>query len=55
MATVCEEKVLEKAKDEDVFDPEEYILRKRLPRKFPKRLNDVYITKKTNFTAQLTR
>jgi len=59
MATVnLEEKVLledKVIKPQECFDPEEFVLRKRLPRKFPKRLNDVYITKKTNFTAQIAR
>ena len=44
-----------RGKTQKSFDPEEYLLRKRLPPKFPKRLNDVYITKKTNFKAQLTK
>lgn len=37
------------------FDPEEYTLRKRLPRRLPKRRNDVYVNMKTNFKAQLSR
>jgi len=36
-------------------DSEEYVLRKRLPRRFPKRPNDVYISRKTDFRAQLAR
>lgn len=39
----------------ELVDQEEYILRKRLPRTFPKRPNDVYISKKTNFKAQMIR
>ena len=34
---------------------EEVILLKRLPRRLPKRKNDVYITRKTDFKAQLAR
>ena len=34
---------------------EEKIFLKRLPRRLPKRKNDVYVTKKTNFKAQLAR
>ncbi|KAB5579208.1 hypothetical protein PHYPO_G00192460 [Pangasianodon hypophthalmus] len=37
------------------MDPVEYTLRKRLPRKLPKRRNDVYINMKTDFKAQLAR
>ena len=37
------------------IDSEEYILRKRLPRRLPKRPNDVYISRKTDFRAQLAR
>jgi len=36
-------------------DLEEYVLRKRLPRRLPKRPNDVYISRKTDFRAQLAR
>ena len=43
------------AADIPKFDSEEYILRKRLPRRFPKRQNDVYISTKTDFRAQLAR
>ncbi|XP_037093410.1 ribonuclease P protein subunit p20-like [Pollicipes pollicipes] len=42
-------------KDQERFDREEYQLRKRLPRKLPRRPNDVYVNKKTNFKAQLVR
>ncbi|GAB1603033.1 ribonuclease P protein subunit p20-like [Argonauta hians] len=45
----------EERKIRELVDQEEYILRKRLPRTFPKRPNDVYITKKTNFKAQMIR
>ncbi|KAK6291996.1 ribonuclease P protein subunit p20-like [Coregonus clupeaformis] len=38
-----------------VMDPIEYTLRKRLPRKLPKRRNDVYVNMKTDFRAQLAR
>jgi len=37
------------------IDLEEYEIRKRLPRRLPKRKNDVYVTKKTNFKAQIAR
>uniref|UniRef100_A0A8C6UIW4 Ribonuclease P protein subunit p20 n=1 Tax=Neogobius melanostomus TaxID=47308 RepID=A0A8C6UIW4_9GOBI len=37
------------------MDPVEYTLRKRLPRKLPKRRNDVYVNMKTDFKAQLVR
>ena len=37
------------------FDPEEYTLRKRLPKRLPKRNNDVYVTRKTDFKCQLQR
>lgn len=37
------------------MDPMEYTLRKRLPRKLPKRRNDVYVNMKTDFKAQLAR
>lgn len=51
-----EQKAEEKAKNQaDMFDPEEYVVRKRLPRKLPKRQNDIYVTKKTNFSDQLAR
>ncbi|XP_072030533.1 ribonuclease P protein subunit p20-like [Amphiura filiformis] len=36
-------------------DPTEYALRKRLPRKLPKRKSDVYINTKTDFQGQLER
>lgn len=39
----------------DMIDNEECVLRKRLPRKFPKRDCDVYVTKKTDFRQQLKR
>lgn len=37
------------------MDPVEFTLRKRLPRKLPKRRNDVYVNMKTDFRAQLAR
>ena len=37
------------------YDSQEYILRKRLPRRLPKRPNDVYLSRKTDFRAQLAR
>ena len=40
---------------EEEMDSEEYILRKRLPRKWQKRRNDVYVSKKTNFEVQMKR
>lgn len=39
----------------ELIDKEEYDLRKRLPRKLPKRKTDVYITRKTDFASQLER
>ncbi|KAK6182435.1 hypothetical protein SNE40_010129 [Patella caerulea] len=39
----------------DLIDSEEYILRKRLPARLPKRKSDVYVSRKTNFKAQLDR
>ena len=42
-------------KYKEFIDKEEYELRKRLPRKLPKRKTDVYVTRKTNFTSQLER
>jgi len=40
---------------EEKLDREEFQLRKRLPRKLPRRPNDVYVNNKTNFKAQLVR
>lgn len=39
----------------DMIDNEECVLRKRLPRKLPKRDCDVYVTRKTDFRQQLKR
>ncbi|OWF46032.1 ribonuclease P protein subunit p20-like [Mizuhopecten yessoensis] len=39
----------------DLIDQEEFTLRKRLPRKLPKRKNDVYVSRKTDFKSQLER
>lgn len=36
-------------------DGEEFLLRKRLPVCCPKRKNDVYVSQKTNFKAQVSR
>jgi ribonuclease P/MRP protein subunit RPP20 len=36
-------------------DTEEYKIIKKLPKRFPTRVNDVYITNKTDFKAQLKR
>ena len=49
------EKSKEHPKSRNNFDEEEYSLRKRLPRKYPKRKNDIYVTRQTNFQAQLER
>lgn len=38
-----------------MIDREEFSLRKRLPRKLPKRKNDVYVSRRTNFKQQLER
>lgn len=37
------------------YDPEEYLLRKRLPARLPSRPNDIYVNNKTDFKAQLAR
>uniref|UniRef100_UPI00398F46FB ribonuclease P protein subunit p20 n=1 Tax=Pristiophorus japonicus TaxID=55135 RepID=UPI00398F46FB len=37
------------------MDQVEYTLRKRLPRKLPRRRNDIYVNMKTDFKAQLAR
>lgn len=61
MATNKEEKILKEEsrskKDviQDLIDNEECVLRKRLPRKLPKRDCDVYVTRKTDFSQQLKR
>ncbi|XP_041351252.1 ribonuclease P protein subunit p20-like [Gigantopelta aegis] len=39
----------------DMLDREEYTLRKRLPPRLPKRKNDVYISRRVHFQAQLKR
>uniref|UniRef100_A0A915JND2 Ribonuclease P protein subunit p20 n=1 Tax=Romanomermis culicivorax TaxID=13658 RepID=A0A915JND2_ROMCU len=39
----------------DSTTTEDYELRKRLPPRFPTRKNDIYVTKRTNFRAQLER
>lgn len=39
----------------DTTDPEEVILRKRLPKSLPRRKNDVYVNRRTDFAAQLQR
>ena len=36
-------------KEDNKLTREEYQLKKRLPRKLPRRPNDVYVNKKTNF------
>lgn len=38
-----------------VASSEEYTFRKRLPPKWPRRKNDVYVTRKSHFAAQLER
>ncbi len=37
------------------IDPAEFTLRKRLPRRLPKRKNDIYVSNKTDFKAQEAR
>ena len=37
------------------IDPDEFELRKRLPPRFSRQPNDVYLTQRTNFKAQLGR
>ncbi|XP_071080859.1 ribonuclease P protein subunit p20-like [Haliotis cracherodii] len=45
-----------KPKDtKDFLEREEFTLRKRLPPKLPKRKDDVYVTRKTDFQAQMKR
>lgn len=41
--------------DKEVYDPEEYVLRKRLPPRSSTGPNDVYVNNKTDFKAQLAR
>lgn len=41
--------------DKEVYDPEEYVLRKRLPPRSSGNPNDVYVNNKTDFKAQLAR
>jgi ribonuclease P/MRP protein subunit RPP20 len=36
-------------------DNEEYKVVKKLPKRFPTRFNDIYVTNKTNFKAQLKK
>lgn len=36
-------------------DNEEYSIVKKLPKRFPSRLNDIYVTSRTNFKAQLEK
>jgi len=36
-------------------DNEEYTLVKKLPKRFPARANDIYITNRTNFKAQFEK
>ncbi|KAK7103543.1 ribonuclease P protein subunit p20-like [Littorina saxatilis] len=52
-----EDKKEKKPKDifRELIDREEYLLKKRLPAKLPRRKNDVYVSRKTNFQAQLER
>lgn len=45
----------DKRPNSDVFDSEEYTLRKRLPPRLPKRKNDVYVSRKTDFKQQFAR
>lgn len=46
------EEQIKKCRSEPL-DPEEYILKKRLPKKLPKSDKHIYVTKKTQFKAQL--
>ncbi len=39
----------------ELLDKEEFTLRKRLPPKLPKRKDDVYVTRRTDFEAQMKR
>lgn len=56
MQTANDEKPKSKlAAIKDLIDSEEFNLRKRLPRKLPKRKNDVYVSRRTNFKQQLER
>ncbi|XP_013398282.1 ribonuclease P protein subunit p20-like isoform X1 [Lingula anatina] len=40
---------------QELIDKEEHALRKRLPVKLPKRKNDIYVHRKTDFKAQMLR
>ena len=42
-------------KEKFQFEKEEYLLRKRLPARYPTRVNDIYVNNQTNFKAQLAR
>ena len=44
-----------KIRMKDLMDNEEFAIRKRLPRQLPNRKNDIFVTKKTNFKAQMNR
>ncbi|WAR18227.1 POP7-like protein [Mya arenaria] len=46
---------IKQAAIKELIDNEECVLRKRLPRKLPKRDCDVYVTRKTDFKQQLKR
>ncbi|XP_066279632.1 ribonuclease P protein subunit p20-like [Branchiostoma lanceolatum] len=51
-----DKKIVEKLADTvPPMDEEEYQLRKRLPRKLPKRKNDIYVNMQSNFKGQLER
>ena len=47
--------VPEKQKEAYDLDPLAFTLKKRLPHRFPKRFNDIYVTRKSNFKASLFR
>lgn len=49
------EKKAKQSAIKDLIDNEECILRKRLPRKLPKRDCDVYVSHKTDFKQQMKR
>ncbi|KAL8614705.1 hypothetical protein ACOMHN_057375 [Nucella lapillus] len=52
-----EEKKGQKTSQEirELICKEEYLLKKRLPARLPRRRNDVYVSRKTNFASQLQR
>ena len=44
-----------KKEPKEILEEQEFALRKRLPRRLPKRKNDVYVSTRTNMPGQLQR